>query len=94
MPVLKGNTNSNISLDAYNIPSTIESFSIVNKDEVSVSITVYISDGISNDVAITAINYNLSPGQAYIRKNPILVLPNNNIYITTSGAIDYYFTIN
>jgi len=93
MPVLKGNTNSNISLDAYNIPSTIESFSIVNRDEVSVSVTVYVSDGDAN-VAITAINYTLSPGQAYIRKNPILVLPNNYIYIITSGSIDYYFTIN
>jgi hypothetical protein len=94
MPVLKGNTSGSINLVGYNIPSTIESFSIVNKDELDVSVTVYVSDGEGSDVAITALSYNLSPGQAYIRKNPILVLPNNYIYIITSGSIDYYFTIN
>jgi hypothetical protein len=93
MPVLKGNTSGSINLVGYNIPSTIESFSIVNKDASSVTVTVYISDGDGNDVAITALNYSLSVGQAYVRKNPIRVLPNNYIYIVTSGEIDYYFTI-
>jgi len=93
MPVLKGNTSGSINLVGYNIPSTIESFSIVNKSGSSVTVTVYISDGDGNDVAITALNYSLSAGQAYVRKNPIQVLPNNYIYIVTSGSIDYYFTI-
>jgi hypothetical protein len=93
MPVLKGNTSGSINLVGYNIPSTIESFSIVNKSGSSVTVTVYISDGDGNDVAITALNYSLSVGQAYVRKNPIRVLPNNYIYIVTSGEIDYYFTI-
>ena len=93
MPVLSGNTSGSINLVGYNIPSTIESFSIVNKSGGTVSVTIYISDGEGNDIAITALNYSLSAGQAYVRKTPIIVLPNNNIYIVTSGEIDYYFTI-
>ena len=93
MPVLKGNTSGSINLVGYNIPSTIESFSIVNKSGSSVTVTVYISDGDGSDVAITALSYSLSAGQAYVRKNPIRVVPNNYIYIVTSGSIDYYFTI-
>lgn len=93
MPVLKGSTSGSINLVGYNIPSTIESFSIVNKDVSSVTVTVYISDGEGSDVAITAVGYSLSVGQAYIRKNPIKVSPNNYIYIVASGDIDYYFTI-
>lgn len=92
MPVLKGNTNTSISLDAYNIPSTIQSFSIVNKESSPIGVTIYISDG-TNDIAITSENYTLAKNQAYIRKTPIRVLPNNYIYIVTSGSIDYYFTI-
>jgi hypothetical protein len=93
MPILKGNATGSIALVAYNIPSTIQSFIIVNKSGGSVTVTVYIADTIIPDVAVSAIGFTLSAGQAYTRDSPIMVKPNNYIYITTSGSIDYYFSI-
>lgn len=94
MPVLKGNTSGSIFLVAYNIPSTIRSYIITNKANTNVSVTVYLTstEGVTG-TAISAVNYTLCAGQAYIRDIPIKVKPDNHIYIVASGSVDYYFSI-
>jgi hypothetical protein len=93
MPVLKGNTSINLALDGFNIPSMIKSIILSNKEEASIYLTLYIQEPDQDDVAITAVGYRLLQGQAYIRDIPILVRPFNNIYIETTGSVDYYITI-
>jgi hypothetical protein len=70
----------------------LRSFSIVNTHTSSITITVYIKEG-GNEVAITAKNYALNVGQAYIRDIPIQLKSNNSIHINASNKIDYYFSI-
>jgi hypothetical protein len=93
MPVLKGNTNVNLALDGFNIPSMIKSIILSNKEEFPIYLTLYIQEAELDDIAITAVGYRLLHGQAYIRDIPILVRPFNNIYIETTGSVDYYITI-
>jgi hypothetical protein len=93
MPVLKGNTNVDLALSGYNIPYTIKSFSLSNKTAGNIDITVYIQDGVIADVAITPYKKQLAVEEAYITNIPVLVLANENIYIETTGSVDYYFTI-
>jgi hypothetical protein len=93
MPVLKGNTSTNLALSSFNIPYTIKSIILSNKAESPIYVTLYIQEADFDDVAITAVGYRLLAGQAYIRDIPILVKSFNNIYIETTGSVDYYISI-
>lgn len=94
MAVFKGSATAggDFYSDTYKIPSTLRFFSIVNTHTTTVTITVYVKES-SNEVAITAKNYVLNVGQAYIRDTPIQLKPNNSIHINASNKIDYYFSI-
>lgn len=91
--VKKGNTTGSIALVALNIPSRIVSFSLSNKTGGAITITVYISDGVGTDIAITPLSYSLEANEQYLEDAPIEVSANNSIYIVSSGSVDYYFTI-
>lgn len=93
MPVFKGNTSSALGLTGFNIPSTIKSIILSNKESFPIYLTLYIQESGENDVAITAVGYRLLSGQAYIRDIPILVKASNNIYIDTTGSVDYYISV-
>jgi arylsulfatase A-like enzyme len=94
MPVFKGQGSGDIYSGVYNIPSMIQSFSLVNTSGGSVTTTVYVADGTPTDLAaITAIDLTLKVGQAYVREMPIKIAKNEQIHIVSSGTIDYYFSI-
>lgn len=95
MPVFKGQGTGDIYSDWYNIPYKIISFYIVNPDnkEPFPSVTVYIQDIDENDVLISAKNFVLKGGQAYVRDVITKVKKNERIHISTSHTIDYYFSI-
>jgi hypothetical protein len=93
MPVLKGNTNSNLALTGFNIPSTIKSVILSNRESFPIYLTLYVQETGESDIAITAVGYRLLSGQAYIRDIPILVRAENNIYIETTGSVDYYISV-
>ena len=61
MSVFRGSGTGTINSTAKNIPATISSFSIVNTSGGNITVTVYIAE-----IAITAIDYILKDGQAYI----------------------------
>ena len=88
MAVFRGSDSGTINSTAYNIPATIKSFSIVNTSGGNITVTVYV-----RDIAITAIDYTLKEGQAYIRDAPIRMQAEDVITIITSDTVDYYFTI-
>jgi hypothetical protein len=88
MSVFRGSGSGTITSTAYNIPATINSFSIVNTSGGNITVTVYI-----NSIAVTGIAYSLKSGQAYVRDSAIRMQSNDVITINASGTIDYYFTI-
>jgi hypothetical protein len=93
MPVFKGQGSGDIYSGIYNIPSIITSFSIVNTAAEDVTVTIYVADDTIDLAAITAIDYTLKVGQAYIRDMPMKMAKNEQIHIQSSDTIDYYFSI-
>lgn len=92
MSVIKGSGSGTINLTSYNIPSTIRSFIISNLEPSSTNVTVYVSNGVS-DYIITAKEFTLKAGQAYVRDSPIYVDKEHNIKIVSTATIGYYFSI-
>ena len=94
MPVFKGSGSGDIYSGLYNIPSVIQSFSLVNTSGGNATVTVYIADGTPTDLAaITAIDLTLKTGQAYVRDSLTKMSKDNQIHIVASNTIDYYFSI-
>ena len=94
MPVFKGQGSGDIYSGLYNIPSVIQSFSLVNTSGGNLTATVYIADDTPTDLAaITAIGIALKAGQAYVREMPMKMAKNEQIHIVSSDTIDYYFSI-
>lgn len=93
MPVFEGNTTGSIKSSALNIPSTIKSFSLVNKTGGAITVTVYIAQSDSTNRAIMPLSKSLAAGEAYISDVPILVLSSYYILIIASASCDYYFSI-
>lgn len=93
MPVFSGNTSGSISQVAANIPSGILTYSVVNKSGGNATVNIYISDGLGTDISIVPLNLLLSAGDTLYSSNGIRVLKDTSIYITTTGSIDYYFSI-
>lgn len=92
MPVLQGNTSGSIAGIPDDIPSTIKSFYVTNMTGGSVSVAMGV---VSNEtgVLVNLLNKDLSEGETYTSNTPILMLAGYTIYISVSGSIDYYFSI-
>jgi len=93
MPVVAGNTSGSISQVVANIPSEIISYSLVNKSGGAITVTVYIIETGVSQVAITPYQVSLAAGEAYVSDTKVLVLANRSIHVVTTGATDYYFSI-
>lgn len=93
MPAKKGNISTLTNIGGYDIAYTIKSFVLSNAHTGSINVTVYIVDDDAIATAITALDYTLQNGQAYIRDIPIRVMPNWTIQIDTTDSLDYYFSI-
>lgn len=92
MPVFKGSTATSAISDFYDIPSHITFFSIVNTSGGNITVNVAIGYGST----FTYILYNHSVTSAdphFFLGDPILLLNNNQIYVSSSGGCDYYFCI-
>lgn len=92
MPTFKGNTATTATSTAYNIPSKIISFSIVNKTGGAATVNAGILFGSTVDVI--PLNKSLAAGESYFYSgSPIFVPANSQIYFTASANCDYYFSI-
>jgi hypothetical protein len=91
MPVFSGNTATNKTSAAYNIPAKIISFSLVNKTGGAITAIVGIVYGSTFDVLY---NEPLAAAGKYIYNGGEMILPAyNQIYISVSGSTDFYFSI-
>lgn len=91
MPVWSGNTATNKTSPAYNIPAKIISFSVVNKSGGTITVTVGIVYGSTFDVLY---NKSLASGTEYVYSGGDIILPaHNQIYISVSASTDFYFSI-
>lgn len=93
MPIFGGNTTGSIKSSALNLPSTIKSFSLVNKTGGAITVTVYIGLSDSTNRAVMPLSKSLAAGEAYISDVPILLLKSYYILIISSASCDYYFSI-
>jgi hypothetical protein len=77
---------------AYNIPSIIKSFSLVNKSGGGITVIVGIIYGSTFDILY---NKALTTATEFIYTGGDILLPaHNQIYISASGGVcDFYFTI-
>lgn len=91
MPVIQGNTAGSIASTAKQIASTIKSYSLVNKSGGSITVSVLIQKtGISTTYVMTK---TLALNESYTNNDEIKLLSDYYIIITTSGSVDYYFSI-
>lgn len=92
MPAFFGNTSGIVSSTAYNLPTKITAFSLVNKSGGGITVNVGIISG--SAIFIIPLNKALAAGEAYIYSgDAINVLAGYSIYVSVSGSTDYYFTI-
>ena len=92
MPVFSGNTTGSVLQVAYGIPSKIVSFSLSNK--AAGNITVYLAIRTNNgDVTILPDGLVLAEDDTYTSDVPIVLPSGFSIFITTSGSLDYFFSI-
>jgi hypothetical protein len=93
MPVLSGNTTGSIAGEVYNIPATIRSFVLTNKTGGSITVTVAIIEQGTNNTVVSVAPTVIAANDTYTSDVPILMRAGFTIYISTSGSLDYYFTI-
>lgn len=91
MPVLSGNTSSSATSTAYDIPCSIRFFSLVNKSGGAITVNVGVLYG--STVAIIPYNLSMAAGDTLISNNEILIPVGHQVYISTSGSLDYYFVL-
>jgi hypothetical protein len=92
MPVFKGTTGSSVSSGTYNVPCEIKTFVIVNKSGGAITLNASIVVG-STLVSLLPYNLVLDTGDTVYEDAPIKILSDFSIYLTTTGNVDYYFSI-
>ena len=91
MPSFFGNTSTNATSTAYDNPYKITYYNIVNKSGGSVTINVGILYG--STFSIVPYNLVLNSGDAFFSDDKELVLAGHQIFLTTTGSVDYYFSL-
>jgi len=89
MPIFSGNTSTNATSTAYDIPYNIKYFSVSNKAGVAVIVNVGILYG--STVYITPYNMTLGAGETLYFNDYVLLLQGRQIYLSTTDSVDYYF---
>lgn len=91
MPVFSGNTSGSIASIAYNIPSTIKSYSLTNKSGGSITANLVIIPNGGTPVYVWS--GSIATGASQTSDVPIKLLAGYQILIVVSGSCDYYFSI-
>jgi hypothetical protein len=91
MPVFSGNTSGSIASIAYNIPSTIKSYSLTNRTGGSVTANLVIIPNGGSPVYVWS--GSIATGESQTSDIPIKLLVGYQILIIVSGSTDYYFNI-
>lgn len=93
MPNFKGNTATSALSTAYEIPAMIKQYRLVNKTGGAITVNASILFG-STNISITPYNKSLGSGEVYIVEDAnIMLAAGEQIYVLTTGSLDYHFTI-
>jgi len=92
MPVLQGNTTGSIIGVPYNIPSVIKSIVLTNMTGGNITVSVSVIEFDTNN-KVTIAPTVIAANDNYTSDVPIKMLAGYTIYLTTTGSLDYYFTI-
>jgi hypothetical protein len=76
----------------FNLPMTIETFSIVNKTGGGVVFNVYLISDIYN-ICISPLNMSLSAGEMYESSRQVIMLATEQIKMQASDIVDYNFNL-
>lgn len=91
MPVIQGQTSGSIVALSYDIPSTIKSFSIVNRTAGTINFIVGVLVGDGN---FRYIRYGtLNASEDYVDDVNVRLLAGYQIWVQVSGTVDYYFSL-
>lgn len=90
--VFSGNTATSAASVVFESPVTIKSFSITNKTGGAVTINVSVLYG-STNTWISPLDKSVAANDFYEDDKKIVIQPGRQIYISVSGQVDYYFTI-
>jgi len=92
MPVFFGVTATSETNNPINIPHMIKSFSLANKTGGGITVSIGVVFGSS--VTYWLYNKALAAGENYVWPGEeILVESNYSIFVSASGACDYYISI-
>jgi hypothetical protein len=95
MPAFSGNTATNATSTAYDVPSKIISFSLANKTGGAITVSIGVLYGSTFYFLYT---HPLAAAGAadseYIYLGAEILIPaNRQIYIAATGSCDYYVTV-
>lgn len=87
-----GNTSVSVTSAGGNLPTVIDSFSVVNKEAATIYVNVYKVRGV-NVYNISPASLALDAGEMYEGTRAIVLLATEQIRVHPSGSVDYDFTI-
>lgn len=90
--VFRGSVAGTAQSDTHDLPQVITNYSVSNKSGGSVTFSAYVNDGVS-DILISPLNHSVDAGEMYEDVRDILMIPGDSIKIISSGAVDFYFSI-
>jgi hypothetical protein len=93
MPVLQGTTSSSFEQDpAYNIPCKIVSWYLCNNGASNIDVSISVYQPLTSTTTVLYFK-NISAYTAEFSSVPFILLPGNKILINTTGAVNYYISI-
>jgi hypothetical protein len=93
MPVLQGTTSSNFEQDpAYNIPCKIVSWYLCNNGASNIDVSISVFNPLTS-ATVVLYSKNILPYSAEFTSVPFILLSKNKILINTTGAVNYYISI-
>lgn len=90
MPTFEGNTSTSAVSTAKNIPATIISFSLVNKTNGTITVSVSLLFGSSN---IYIYSGTIAANATYTDSTKRILPTGDVLYVLTTGSLDYFFSI-
>jgi len=93
MPIpFKGTITGTVTSPAYNLPFNIGYFTIVNTNNGTTIVNLYVSDGV-NDILLMGKDVQMSEGDFCEGNFEQIMEAGSSIKLVTDNPVDFYFTI-
>lgn len=88
----RGNISGVVDSEPQSLAMAIDNFLLVNKTGGAVGVNVYMVQGIYQ-ICIAPLNKQLASGETYESVRQVVMLATEKIRVSSSGSVDYDFTI-